>query len=117
MTSSSMLKFENIRDFMIYSKKIAANNLYMKYLHSPATLNLILDEVSKILLNDPDPFYRKAIEEELVELHDLEANRNFSALDAAQMLVEASLKAEAIKASEKLVRSVRKNEKEKENRK
>jgi len=116
MTSSSMLKFENIRDFMIYAKKIAANNLYMKYLHAPATLNLTIDDVTKMLLNDPDKFYSDAIREEILELHDIEANRNFSALDAAQMLVEASLKAEAIKASEKLVRSVRKNGKGKEKR-
>lgn len=109
MTSSSMLKFENIADFIRYAKKIAANNLYMKYLHAPATLSLILDDVTQMLLNDPDKFYSEAAKEEILELHDIEATRNFSALDAAQMLVEASLKAEAIKASEKLVRSVRKN--------
>lgn len=102
--TSSVIKFESFKDFRLLSKEIAHEALFMKYLHAKATLGYVIDPVTKALISDKDPFFSNAVKERIQELHDMEANRNFSSLDASQLLVEAVLKSDANKASRKLIK-------------
>ena len=107
MPSSSLLKLD-VHDFKNIAEKIGHNILVLKWLLAPNALLYATDEVTEILLNDPDPIIRKQVEMKVQKLRDIELNRRMSSLDAGQLLVIAQLIAEANAASKKLRRRSKK---------